>query len=165
MDAEEKLELIKETHRIKAITLFQKLEPEARRLLKKLIESDQINYYSYNCSQDDLAKMLLAVIIQKLADTTAIRAGARENKKLFSKLLSFLYRAQRDESMKTNKKDSTLFRVTYSIDINAKNELQAAKQVYRMMQDPDSFPPTLDITNCNGKTTKIDLRNIKWQKN
>ncbi|MHB9071669.1 MAG: hypothetical protein ACYC54_15020 [Sedimentisphaerales bacterium] len=56
--------------------------------------------------------------------------------------------------MKT--KNST-FRVTYSIDVEAKSELDAAKQVYQIMQDPNSFLPVLDVKNSKGKTTRIDL--------
>ena len=63
--------------------------------------------------------------------------------------------------MKTNKKNST-FRVTYSIDIDAENELEAAKQVYLIMTDKNSFQPILDIKNSRGKKTmRIDLSKIK----
>ena len=56
--------------------------------------------------------------------------------------------------MKT--KNST-FRVVYAIDIEAKNELEAAKQVYLIMTDKKSFKPRLDVKNSKGKTTRIDL--------
>jgi len=56
--------------------------------------------------------------------------------------------------MKT--KNST-FRVTYSIDIEAKNELAAAKQVYQIMTDKKSFHPVFNVRNSRGKTTRIDL--------
>lgn len=98
MDVNEKLELIKEHHKLKTLALFQKLEQEARQQLRKLIASNEINYYAYDCKKYELAKILLAVIMQKMADTTAIRAGAKENKKLFNKLLSFLYREEKNEN-------------------------------------------------------------------
>ena len=56
--------------------------------------------------------------------------------------------------MKT--KNST-FRVVYSIDIEAKSELDAAKQVHLIMTDKKSFPPILDVKSSKGKTTRIDL--------
>ena len=55
------------------------------------------------------------------------------------------------------KTKNSMFRVTYSIDIEAKNELAAAKQVYQIMIDKNSFPPILDVRNSKGKTTRIDL--------
>ena len=55
------------------------------------------------------------------------------------------------------KTKNSMFRVTYSIDIEAKSELDAAKQVHLIMQDPKSFPPILDVKNSRGKKTRIDL--------
>ena len=59
------------------------------------------------------------------------------------------------------KTKNSMFRVTYSIDVEAVSELAAAKQVYQIMQDPKSMPPILDIKNSKGKTTGIDLSKIK----
>ena len=58
------------------------------------------------------------------------------------------------------KTKNSMFRVTYSIDIEAKTELEAAKQVYQIMQDPKSFKPILDVKNSKRKTTRIDLSKI-----
>jgi len=55
------------------------------------------------------------------------------------------------------KTKNSMFRVTYSIDIEAKNELAAAKQVYQIMIDKNSFHPVLDVRNFKGETTRIDL--------
>jgi len=95
MDAKEKSEIIKETHRIKAITLFQKLEPEARKYVRKLIESNQINYYAYNCRKDELAKILLAAIIQKITSEILLQLKNKRDMALFNQLLNFLYREEK----------------------------------------------------------------------
>ena len=55
------------------------------------------------------------------------------------------------------KTKNSMFRVTYAIDIEAKTELEAAKQVYLIMTDKNSFQPILDVRNSRGKTTRIDL--------
>ena len=54
-----------------------------------------------------------------------------------------------------------LYRVVYSIDVNAVNPKQAAKYVYRIMTDPNSLPPVLHIIDGDGKTVKIDLSEEK----
>ena len=53
--------------------------------------------------------------------------------------------------------DETLFRVVYVIDVGAANPLAAAEEVYRIMTDPDSLPPVLDVMDHCGKVTRIDL--------
>ncbi len=50
-----------------------------------------------------------------------------------------------------------LFRVVYAIDVDAKNETEAAKKAYRMMRDKDSLAPILTVINSDGKATQIDL--------
>ncbi len=50
-----------------------------------------------------------------------------------------------------------LFRVVYAIDVDAKNETEAAKKAYQMMRDEDSLAPILTVINSDGKTTQIDL--------
>ena len=50
-----------------------------------------------------------------------------------------------------------LYRVVYTIDINAKNAHQAAEQTHRIMTDPDSMRPVLHIVDSNGVRTKVDL--------
>ena len=49
------------------------------------------------------------------------------------------------------------FRVVYVIDVGASDSLKAAKLVYRIMTDPDSIPPVLEVMDCKGKVSKIDL--------
>ena len=55
----------------------------------------------------------------------------------------------------------SLYRVVYIIDVNAANPKLAAKCVYRIMTDPNSLPPVLNIINGDGKTVKIDLSEDK----
>ena len=53
--------------------------------------------------------------------------------------------------------DEPLFRVVYTIDWNAADPLAAAEDVYRIMTDPDSLPPVLDVMDHSGRVTRIDL--------
>ena len=50
-----------------------------------------------------------------------------------------------------------LYRVVYTIDVNAKNAYQAAEHTHRIMTDPDSMRPVLHIVDSNGAHTKVDL--------
>ncbi len=50
-----------------------------------------------------------------------------------------------------------LFRVVYAIDVDAADEMEAAKKAYQMMWDEDSLAPILTVINSDGKTTQIDL--------
>ena len=50
-----------------------------------------------------------------------------------------------------------LYRVVYTIDINAKGPNQAACYAHRIMQDPDSVPPVLDVLDHCGQCTRVDL--------
>jgi len=50
-----------------------------------------------------------------------------------------------------------LYRVVYTIDVNAKNAYQAAEHTHRIMTDPDSMRPVLHIVDSNGVHTKVDL--------
>jgi len=50
-----------------------------------------------------------------------------------------------------------LYRVVYTIDINAKNAHQAVEQTHRIMTDPDSMRPVLYVVDSNGVHTKVDL--------
>ncbi len=54
-----------------------------------------------------------------------------------------------------------LFRVVYVIDVNASDALEAAKLTHRIMIDPDSLPPVLEVISRKGKVTRIDLSKEK----
>jgi hypothetical protein len=53
--------------------------------------------------------------------------------------------------------DEPLFRVVYVIDVNAANPIDAARQTHRIMTDPDSQPPVLEVIDHKGKVVSIDL--------
>jgi hypothetical protein len=50
-----------------------------------------------------------------------------------------------------------LFRIVYVIDVNAASPLKAAKQAHRIMSDPESQPPVLEVIDHRGKVVSIDL--------
>ena len=50
-----------------------------------------------------------------------------------------------------------LLRVVYVIDVGAANPIDAARQAYRIMADPDSQPPVLEVVDHQGKAVSIDL--------
>ena len=50
-----------------------------------------------------------------------------------------------------------LFRVAYVIDVNATGPSEAARQTHRIMSDPESQPPVLEVIDHRGKTVSIDL--------
>ena len=50
-----------------------------------------------------------------------------------------------------------LYRVVYTIDVNAKNAHQAAKHAHRIMTHPDSMRPVLQIVDSDGIHTEVDL--------
>ena len=54
-----------------------------------------------------------------------------------------------------NEKD--LFRVVYVIDVGADNASTAAKLTHKIMADPDSIAPVLEVIDSSGKRVKIDL--------
>lgn len=54
-------------------------------------------------------------------------------------------------------KEKGLYRVVYVIDVNADSPLDAAKKTERIMTDPDSLAPVLEVVDQGGKVTKIDL--------
>lgn len=56
-----------------------------------------------------------------------------------------------------------LFRVVYLIDVEATNELEAAKKAWQIMQDENSLPPVLTVISHWGKQTEIDLSIQKKQ--
>lgn len=53
-----------------------------------------------------------------------------------------------------------LFRVVYTIDVDAENETQAVKKAYQMMRDKDSLAPILDVIDSACRRTQIDLSEI-----
>ena len=54
-------------------------------------------------------------------------------------------------------KEKDLYRVIYVIDVGADSPLDAAQKTERIMTDPDSIAPVLEIIDQGGKVTKIDL--------
>ena len=54
-------------------------------------------------------------------------------------------------------KEKDLYRVVYVIDVNADNPLDAAKKTERIMTEPDSLAPVLEVVDQGGKVIKIDL--------
>ena len=54
-----------------------------------------------------------------------------------------------------------LFRAVYAIDVNAVGPCEAAQQAYRIMADPESHPPVIEILDHKGKVVSIDLSEDK----
>ncbi len=50
-----------------------------------------------------------------------------------------------------------LFRVAYMIDVNAGDVREAAEYTHRIMTDPDSLRPVLQVINSDGDSTEVDL--------
>lgn len=50
-----------------------------------------------------------------------------------------------------------LFRVVYSIDVNAKDAHRAAENAYKIMSDCNSMLPVLDVIDSKGTKKRIDL--------
>jgi hypothetical protein len=50
-----------------------------------------------------------------------------------------------------------LYRVVYTIDVNAPNIQKAAENAYEIMTDPASMRPVLDILESSGRCTRVDL--------
>jgi len=57
-----------------------------------------------------------------------------------------------------------LFRVVYTIDLNAASPSEAAKQAYRTMIAPDSLPPVLDVLDHLDQVTRFDLSDERTEK-
>lgn len=53
--------------------------------------------------------------------------------------------------------DKPLFRIVYMIDLNARGATEAAQETHRLMTDPDSIPPVLDVLDHTGQVTRLDL--------
>jgi hypothetical protein len=53
--------------------------------------------------------------------------------------------------------EEPLYRVVYQIDVNARDMREAAESVHRILTDPDSMPPVLEVSDHQGHTTAIDL--------
>ena len=53
--------------------------------------------------------------------------------------------------------EKDLYRVVYVIDVSADTVLTAARLVHRIMTDPDSLAPVLEVIDKEGKIRKIDL--------
>ena len=54
-------------------------------------------------------------------------------------------------------KEKDLYRVGYVVDVNADSPLDAAKMTERIMTNPDSLAPVLEVVDQGDKVTKIDL--------
>jgi hypothetical protein len=54
-------------------------------------------------------------------------------------------------------KGQPLFRVIYTIDVNGRRPLDAARQAYQIMVDPESWRPVLSVMDRHGRVTRIDL--------
>jgi hypothetical protein len=50
-----------------------------------------------------------------------------------------------------------LYRVVYVIDVNAVDPLDAARQTHRIMADPGSMAPVLEVMDHRGHVVRIDL--------
>jgi len=55
------------------------------------------------------------------------------------------------------KGDEPLFRVVYVIDVNAGDVRAAAEYTHRIMTDPDSLRPVLQVIDSKGVCTEVDL--------
>ena len=55
------------------------------------------------------------------------------------------------------KGDEPLFRVVYMIDVNAGEIREAAEYTHRIMKDPDSMRPVLQVIDHKGSVTEVDL--------
>ncbi len=53
--------------------------------------------------------------------------------------------------------DKTLFRVVYTIDVNAEGPRQAAECAHKLMTDPESWLPVLHVLDASGYSVRIDL--------
>ena len=53
--------------------------------------------------------------------------------------------------------EEPLFRVVYVIDVNAADAREAAVFTYRIMSDPESLPPVLQVINHTGTIVTVDL--------
>jgi len=53
--------------------------------------------------------------------------------------------------------EKDVFRVIYTIDVQAGNPVQAARKIHEIMVDSESIEPFLEIIDPKGKVTKIDL--------
>jgi len=53
--------------------------------------------------------------------------------------------------------DEPLYRVVYAIDLSAADPAKAAEEAHRIIADPGSLPPVLDVMDHSGKVTRIDL--------
>jgi hypothetical protein len=55
------------------------------------------------------------------------------------------------------KRQQPMFRVVYVIDVNADDVREAAESTHRIMTDPESLRPVLQVIDSKGTTTQIDL--------
>lgn len=63
----------------------------------------------------------------------------------------------REESLVLGEQAERLYRVVYVVDIAAVNPRDAAERVHRLMQDPQSWPPVLQVVRPDGAATTVDL--------
>jgi hypothetical protein len=53
--------------------------------------------------------------------------------------------------------DEPLFRVVYVIDVSSRDVCEAARYTHRIMTDPGSLAPVLQVIDSKGNSTEIDL--------
>jgi len=70
---------------------------------------------------------------------------------------SMVYRGLKIDPPPKDNGQEPLYRVVYTIDVNAKNAYQAAEQTHKIMTDPDSMRPVLHVIDSHGVHTKLDL--------
>jgi hypothetical protein len=58
-------------------------------------------------------------------------------------------------------REKGMYRVIYEIDVGASSAVEAAKTVYKIMNDSDSLPPVLDVIDSKGNKIRIDLSQRK----
>jgi len=60
-----------------------------------------------------------------------------------------------------HKERPPLFRVIYTIDVNASKPVEAAEQAYEIMADPASWRPVVSILDHRGRVKRIDMSQPK----
>ena len=63
----------------------------------------------------------------------------------------------RIESPPEENGDEPLFRVVYIIDVNSGDVREAAEFTHRIMTDPKSLPPVLNVIDHSGGIVTVDL--------
>jgi hypothetical protein len=83
--------------------------------------------------------------VSELCERLNVKRGVRVRKGLFI------------EPPPKEEGDEPLRRVVYAIDVHGPKPLDAARTAHRLMVDPQSLPPVLDVMDARGKVVSIDL--------